>query len=156
MEIWVVLLPSLTKSVTGLKWIRARLQTPSLHGPRDRSTTQEDRDRSVPKKPSSATQQGVGGGLFAWWLNRTINISAGLLTPTVVLLFFCAGLDNVSFRRDGFIMNKQVQQEKIMSLMGDTFKIFNQVCYFKEVSQKHSKLCQAFHQLTTASRFSCI
>lgn len=54
-EICVVLLPSLTKSVTGLKWIRARLQTPFLQGPRDSSTTQEDKDTSAPNEPSSVT-----------------------------------------------------------------------------------------------------
>lgn len=56
-EICVVLFPSLTKSVTGLKWIRARLQTPFLQGPWGRSTTQEDRDRSAPSKPSSLTEK---------------------------------------------------------------------------------------------------
>lgn len=52
-EIWVVLFPSLTKSVTAPKWIRARLQIPFWQGPWGRSTTQEDRDRSAPSEPSS-------------------------------------------------------------------------------------------------------
>lgn len=51
-EIWVVLLSSFTKSVMELKWTTARLQTPSLQGPQDRSNPQEDRDRSAPKYPS--------------------------------------------------------------------------------------------------------
>lgn len=84
-EIRVVRFPSLIKSVTGLKWMRAWLQMPSWQGTRGRSTRQEDRDTSAPCRPSPLPSTGRNGRA------KTVRIRIRLNSLLSLLLTFTAG-----------------------------------------------------------------
>lgn len=137
-EIWVVLLSSFTKSVMGLKWTTALLQTPWRQGLRVRSNTQEDRDRSAPNKPSEVKRPDLS---CLQWLQHQTWIDSFCLSVGQVLTLTCAKLQRQrALLRGGGLeawnRNRALNHQLILSpILRHCSRLWYQLCKTNRKSQ---------------------